>query len=353
MDANTGTVYHAENARAKWHPASLTKMMTAYVIFNEIQAGNWQLNSAIKMTQNATRLPPSRSGLKPGQEITLRDALYLLIVKSANDIALTLAENISGSEQNFADKMNRAAKHLGMSDSYFVNPHGLHDERQVSSARDLAILSRVIIMNYPQYLPIFQTKRIQLLGAQLRSHNPLLEHVKGVTGLKTGYVCAAGFNIAASQNINNHHIIAIVLGADNVEERSKMVYGLLNYFTRGNSPLMAADDVNRDLNQASNAKPPNLRSTICRAKKNATPYPAQFISRFKDNFQIPLPERYGVQKPIKLSVLAPDIPLPRKRPAGLSGAYTNQPLSLMNTSNTANYADDWLKYARPKSRYDI
>ncbi|WP_299346892.1 D-alanyl-D-alanine carboxypeptidase family protein, partial [uncultured Maritalea sp.] len=186
IDMQSGEVLFEEDAGVAWHPASLTKLMTAYVTFEAIASGQVNLDTPVIMSANALKAPPSKMGFPVGTAITLEDALYLLIVKSANDVAIALAETIGGSEGKFVTLMNAHAKNLGLSNTFFVNPNGLHESEQVTSARDLAILSVVIRNRYPQYDGMFDTRTVEFGKAKLASYNILLTKFRGTTGLKTG-----------------------------------------------------------------------------------------------------------------------------------------------------------------------
>ncbi|RYD92984.1 MAG: D-alanyl-D-alanine carboxypeptidase, partial [Sphingomonadales bacterium] len=188
VDMDSGEVLYADEAGQPWHPASLTKMMTAYMAFAAIKAGRISLDDTIKVSRNAWNQAPAKSGLAIGSSITLRDALYVMIVKSANDIAVAVGEAVSGSEKAFVAEMNEMARSMGLTATNFVDPNGLHAGAQVTSARDLAMLALYIHRDYPQYLDMFSTEKVRLGKASLESNNGLLEHFAGTTGMKTGYI---------------------------------------------------------------------------------------------------------------------------------------------------------------------
>lgn len=338
VDLKSGQFMHAENSRLKWHPASLTKMMTAYTLFSAINSGELSPDMPITMTASAAKLPPSRSGLRPGQKIALKDALYVLMVKSANDIALALAENVSGSEAAFAARMNVIARKLGMSDSHFVNPHGLHNEAQISSARDMALLGAALLRDFSSYDKIYRTKRITLDGVALKSHNPLLERVKGATGLKTGYICSGGYNIVASAKRGNRRYLVVMLGGQTSKERGEKVNGLMQYFLAGNPPMMSISAVQSDLQKIDISKAPlDMRPIICPRSKNAVQeYPAHYVSSYAAQIAQPLPKRTHLQKPVALYTIAPKVVLPKRRPNDLKIIMPK---------------DQWLGDNRPKQRY--
>ena len=174
VDMRTGEVLHAEDAGRPWHPASLTKLMTALVTFEAIAAGRVRLDTPVILSANAVKAPPSKVGLPVDTALTMQDALYILIVQSANDVATAIAETVSGSVPKFVTEMNVTASALGMSATHYVNANGLHDPRQVTSARDLAVLALTIRARYPQFAQIFATDTVTLGKPSLRSHNNLL-----------------------------------------------------------------------------------------------------------------------------------------------------------------------------------
>ncbi|SFZ85747.1 D-alanyl-D-alanine carboxypeptidase [Devosia enhydra] len=222
VDMRSGEILAAEDAGQPWHPASLTKLMTAYVAFAAIRQGRLSLDTPIRISQNAWNQAPSKSGLEVGSSITLRDGLYLLIVKSANDVAVAISEAVAGSEKAFVAEMNQIAAAMGLTATNFVNPHGLHNKAQVTSARDLAVLTLYIRRDYPEYLPLFATEAVMLGTAKMESQNGLLTSFLGTTGMKTGYVCASGLNIVATNERNGRSLLAVVLGASSARERNEM-----------------------------------------------------------------------------------------------------------------------------------
>lgn len=188
VDLRTGEVLYNEEGGQPWHPASLTKLMTAYVAFAAIKQGRISLDTRITISKNAWNQAPSKSGLAVGSSITMQDALYILIVKSANDVAVAIAEAVSGSVPKFVDEMNAMAAAMGLTATHYANPHGLHDPKQVTSARDLAVLALYIRRDYPQYLPIFGTETVTLGKAKLESNNGLLLRFEGTTGMKLSLI---------------------------------------------------------------------------------------------------------------------------------------------------------------------
>ncbi len=213
MDAANGTVFYQEDATQPWYPASLTKLMTVYVALKAVREGRLTLDTPLVVSEYATSMSPSKMGFRPGTEVTLDNALKMLMVKSANDLAVTIAEGVSGSVDAFADEMNSAASSLGMHESHFVNPNGLPDPRHVSSARDMALLGRALYLQFPEYAGLFDIGGFRLGSRVTRNHNPLLGRYPGAEGMKTGFTCSAGFNIVAAATHGSRRLITVVLGA--------------------------------------------------------------------------------------------------------------------------------------------
>lgn len=268
MDMESGRVLSHDNAFQRWYPASLTKIMTAYVAFRAVKAGQLTLKSPIRMSKNAAGEPPSKMGYKPGSEMTLDNALKMLIVKSANDVAVAIAESVAGSEREFANRMNREARRLGMNSTNFVNPNGLHNARQYSTARDLAILSAAVRREFPEHDHYFRLEGIQAGKKMLRSYNILLGRFAGADGMKTGFVCASGFNLVGSSTRDRRTLIAVVLGATSQQERAETAAELLadGFKKRGNSGTRVSDLAAYG---ASRDKAPNMRPVICTKKAQA------------------------------------------------------------------------------------
>lgn len=228
VDANTGEVLYAKRADSQRYPASITKVMTLYLVYEQLAQGKLKLTDTITISPRAAAQAPSKLGLSPGQTLTVEEAIQALCIKSANDVAVAVAEKIGGSEARFTALMTLRAQELGMTQSRFVNPHGLPDARQLSSARDLAILSRAIMRDFPQYYAYFGQKSFTFHGQTMRNHNGLLHTMPGVDGIKTGYIKASGFNLAASAVRDGRRLIVVVLGGSSASARNNHVAELLN-----------------------------------------------------------------------------------------------------------------------------
>jgi D-alanyl-D-alanine carboxypeptidase len=229
LDAESGRVLYAEDQDHQWYPASLTKMMTAYIAFEEIKAGSLQPTDMVGVSETAFVQPPSKLGLPVGAEITVDMALRVLIVKSANDVAVMLAERLGGSVEGFAVRMNATARRLGMTSTNFVNPHGLPAAEQVSSARDLAHLARAVLRDFPERDAMWAMSEVRVGKLQLRSHNALLRGYEGADGIKTGFICDSGFNVVASASRNGRRLVAVVLGEPSGKDRNLRAASLLEH----------------------------------------------------------------------------------------------------------------------------
>lgn len=228
VDAFSGKVLSAVAADSPRFPASLTKMMTLYLLFDELKAGRYTMNSRLKVSSHASKAEPSRLGLKPGQTITVKEAIYALITKSANDVAIVVGENIAGSEAKFAARMTKKARAIGMSRTTFKNASGLPDPSQKTTARDMATLGRMLIINHGNYYHMFGAKSYNIKGVSYKNHNGLLGKYAGIDGIKTGYIRAAGFNLVASAQRGDMRLVGVVIGGETSASRNSMMTKLLD-----------------------------------------------------------------------------------------------------------------------------
>ncbi len=238
IEADTGKVILEQDAGKPWHPASITKLMTAYVAFKAVREGKLHPFSLLKISQFAASTPPSKVGFPVGQTVTLDNAIKLLMVKSANDMAVVIAEGVSGTQDEFVFQMNAAAQALGMTATRFRNPHGLPDDEQVTTARDMAILAQALIRDFPEYELYFRIPTLVLGKHTLRNYNRLIDRYPGADGMKTGFICASGFNLVASAHRGNKRLIAVVLGSPNALARAEQAAML---FERGFQSTSALD----------------------------------------------------------------------------------------------------------------
>jgi D-alanyl-D-alanine carboxypeptidase len=227
VDANSGRVLHASNPDSLRHPASITKIMTLYLLFEQLEAGKLKLDSRLPVSAHAAAQEPSKLGLEPGQTIATEDAIRAVVTKSANDIAVVIAEAIAGNEQEFARLMTGKAHALGMTRTVYTNASGLPDDAQVTTARDQALLGRAIQDRFPRYYRYFATSSFRFQGMDIRNHNHLLGRIQGVDGIKTGYTRASGFNLVSSIRRGGRHVVAVVFGGSSSGARDARMRDLL------------------------------------------------------------------------------------------------------------------------------
>ena len=228
VDANSGAVLHASNADSQRHPASLTKIMTLYLLFERLEAGKLKLDSPLKVSAHAEDQAPTKLGLEDRQTIQVEDAIKGMVTRSANDAAVVVAEALAGSEEEFAKLMTRKAQTLGMTKTLYKNASGLPNDAQVTTARDQAILGRAIQERFPNYYKYFKTQSFVFRGQAISNHNRLLGKVEGVDGIKTGYTHASGFNLVTSMRREKRHVVAVVLGGSSASSRDARMRQLLS-----------------------------------------------------------------------------------------------------------------------------
>ena len=248
VDVNSGRILHADKADELRHPASLTKMMTLFLLFEALEAGRLRLDSELLVSEHASMQERTNLNLGPGQTINVQDAILGLVVHSANDAAVVVAEAIGGTETGFAERMTLKARALGMDHTVYRNASGLPDEAQVTTARDQAVLGCALQARFPGYYPYFSTQSFLWRGKKLRNHNKLLGRVKGMDGIKTGYIRSSKFNLVASVRRNDRHIVAVILGGSTARARDARMVALIDQSLASATPrrnvLIAA--VNRD-----------------------------------------------------------------------------------------------------------
>ena len=288
FDVGTGEVLHAHEPDRRWHPASLTKLMSVYVAFRHIEAGRLTMGSPVVFSQRAAAETANVTGWPAGTQVTVDEAIRVLMVKSAQDMSVAFAESISGSVEAFVAEMNAMAAELGMADTHFQNPHGLHDPSHVTTARDMAVLARALLGRYPQYGEVFAIPSMTLRGQEMRNFNILLGRFPGADGMKTGYVCSAGYNIVASATRQGRRLVAVVFGAIGEAERAEVATALLEagFAANGEGPML-------DALPASQGGPAvDMRPYTCGGEQR----PAELAN-------------YGIDT-------TPPVPLPRPKPAG-------------------------------------
>lgn len=293
VDAKTGRTLHAVNEDAPRIPASITKVMTLYLLFEQLERGKFNMNSELTVSAYAARQAPSKIGFAPGETIAVRDAILALVTKSANDVAVAIAENVAGSEDEFARMMTARARALGMRSTTFYNPHGLpHSPPNITTARDLTILARAIQERFPRYYPMFSTRVFNYAGGAYRNHNKLLGRIEGVDGIKTGYTNLSGFNLMTSAKADGRHVVSVVLGGRSGASRDKIM----------------ADLVVANLPKAATS---GRASTLVAEAPEPEEKPQE---RVVERVQERAPERARPAAPVVTAAVAEPAPLPVPRP---------------------------------------
>ena len=266
VDVDTGQTLFERDATAPWFPASLTKLMTAYVALQAVRDGRLTLDTPLTMSARAANTPASKMGFRPGVEVTLDNALKMLMVKSPNDVAVMVAESISGSVEAFADEMNATARRLGLKESHFVNPNGLHDPTHVSSARDMAMIGRALLRDFPEHSDLYGIGALRLGDEIILNHNGLLGRYPGADGMKTGFTCPAGFNVVASATQGARRLIVVVLGFPSARDRTIEAAHL---FDRGFAQWGGGEGQLESLPASSALSAPDMRPDICSRRNRA------------------------------------------------------------------------------------
>ncbi|SNB66320.1 D-alanyl-D-alanine carboxypeptidase [Arboricoccus pini] len=228
VDHLSGSIISSDGADEVNYPASLTKMMTLYLLFDALEQHRLTLDSPIHISAHAASMPPTKMGLKPGSTIRVEDAIYAVIIRSANDVAAAIGEELGGSEQRFAQIMTRTARQIGMRSTTFRNASGLPDDQQVTTARDIATLARHLISDHPTYYHYFSAEGFNFRGRRINTHNPLVITYKGMDGLKTGYIHAAGYNLASSAVRDGRRLVGVILGGQSTAQRNQTMVRLLD-----------------------------------------------------------------------------------------------------------------------------
>jgi D-alanyl-D-alanine carboxypeptidase len=270
IEMPSGAILYEDHATQPWYPASVTKLMTVYVALSAVRDHRIAFDTPLVVSARAASMSPSKMGFRPGSLVTLDNALKMLMVKSANDMAVTIAEGVSGSVEAFADDMNDAARSLGLTQSHFVNPNGLPDPEHVSSARDLAILARALYLTFPEQANLFNIGALRLGGQIIVNHNNLLGRYPGVDGMKTGFTCAAGFNIVASASQGDRKLIAVILGAPNLRSRTIMAAALFDRGFAGiDRPTKSLADLMAQTSMNGPAAAPDMHQSTCSKRGKA------------------------------------------------------------------------------------
>jgi D-alanyl-D-alanine carboxypeptidase len=268
VEADTGKVLQADNATMPWYPASVTKLMTAYVTLKAVKDGRLSLDTLLTVSPVAASQSPSKIGFRPGTQVTVDNALKIMLVKSANDMAVVLAEGVGGSIDGFSAVMNQTAQKLGMTQTSYVNPNGLPADGQITSARDLAILARAIIRDLPEYEYFVHIPSIRYGRRITQNFNKLIGRYPGADGFKTGFICASGYNLVASATRDGKRLIAVVLGASSGRMRAMRAAQLLDRGFANNGLAWLRPSLGTVDNLVPiDASPPNLRDEMCGGKR--------------------------------------------------------------------------------------
>lgn len=287
MDANTGKVLAARNADVLNHPASLTKMMTLYLTFEALHAGKLRWDQKITMSKNGASVIPSKLYVRQGQTFTVREAVYGMIVKSANDMAEGMGDHLGGSEARFAEMMTRKARQLGMTKTVFRNASGLPNKSQVTTARDMAKLGLALQRDFPKEYSLFATQSFNFRGKRIRGHNNLMYRYQGMDGIKTGYTNASGFNLVSAVNHNGRRVVGVVLGGKTARSRDAQMAALLDKAVpqasrgRNTEQLVASANVSRTFDVAA-VVPPAAVPLPMFAERRADPVAMQIATANAD-----------------------------------------------------------------------
>ena len=330
VDGNSGRTLYARNENDLRFPASITKVMTLYLLFEQLEKGRLRLDSEIRVSSYAAAQKPTKLGLRPGETIAVDEAIKAIVTRSANDMAVAIAETIGGDEEGFARLMTLKAHSLGMNDTHFANASGLPNAEQVTTTHDLAILGRAIQERFPHYYHYFSTHAFYYAGHTIVNHNHLLDRVEGMDGIKTGYTRASGFNLLTSVKRDGHYIVAVVLGGSSAGARDRIMADLIE------------DEIEKGatVRTASAIAGPSVNPIVVEAAAAQEPSPQVTRSQSRIDSRLayaPSPPRPDpAPDPIQLASLNADVPGERARPAFVSGApkpEANMPRAALGENN--------------------
>lgn len=313
VDGNSGHTLYARNENDLRHPASVTKVMTLYLLFEQLDKGNLRLDSELPISEHAARQAPTKLGLRPGQTISMDDAIKAVVTRSANDIAVAIAERIGGDEDSFAELMTQKAHALGMTRTHFANASGLPNDEQVTTAHDLAILGRAIQERFPRHYHYFATHAFYYRGATINNHNHLLERVEGMDGIKTGYTRASGFNLLASVKREGHFIVAVVLGGASAASRDRLMANLIEDNIDDGATVRSAGAISETATSDVAAAIESQKPVV---PNHQDPETASAKSASLPSTTKPAAGTDGV----RLASISSDVAIDRPRPAFVSGA---------------------------------
>lgn len=267
VEADSGRVLEQQDAGKPWYPASVTKLMTVYVALAAVKQGRISMDTPITVTPLAASQAPSKMGFKPGTQVTLDNAIKMVMVKSANDMAMVVAEGVGGSMPAFVDEMNATAQRLGMSGTHYANPNGLPDDNQITTARDLAILARAIIYHFPEHEMLFRIPAIKIGKRVLRNYNRLIDRYPGADGMKTGFICNSGFNLVATATRGNRRLIAVVLGSRSGTSRTEETALLFEKGFQSSWSIFGAAAPTLSAIQNIGGTPASMKDVVCGGKR--------------------------------------------------------------------------------------
>jgi D-alanyl-D-alanine carboxypeptidase len=335
VEADSGTVLYESNSKSRSYPASLTKMMTLYLLFEAIEAKRFALDDLLPVSAHAAKQPATNLGLGVGQQISVEKAILALIVHSANDVAVVVAEAVGGTESQFAAKMTKKARELGMKSTVFRNASGLPNPAQVTTARDMAILARAVVARFPDFYGYFSAESFSHRGRVYKSHNRVLQSYPGADGLKTGYIRASGFNLATSAMRDGRRIIAVVLGGSSARARDLKMIDLLDQgFALAKKSAMQV---------AANAlpQPPAKTTRTAAAGKRLIPPMKPEIDQIAETIQI------ASLEPVGAPVAEPAAAAPREYAWGIQvGAFNSYQPALKAATRASKRVADLVKDAQ-------
>lgn len=343
IDGNSGKTLYARNANELRYPASITKVMTLYLLFEQLERGHLRLDSSIRVSTHAAAQKPTKLGLHPGDTISVEDAIRAVVTRSANDIAVAIAETIANDEENFARLMTSKAHALGMMSTHFANASGLPDSEQVTTARDLAILGRAIKERFPRYYHYFATRAFYYRGAAIVNHNHLLDRVEGMDGIKTGYTNASGFNLLASVKRDGHYIVAVVLGGPSARARDRLMADLIEDQIENGATVRTASAIT-ETSVAGEVEPAakNREASVPRAEPGT-----------KIGLRVPMPSAPTPDPSlgsIETASLNANAPAERPRPAFVSGAPRPLPAGFRTSHEPSNWKQASLDGSTTRAR---
>jgi D-alanyl-D-alanine carboxypeptidase len=340
VDGNSGRTLYAMNDNELRHPASITKVMTLYLLFEQLDKGRFKLDSEIPISRHAAAQAPTKLGLEPGETIKVEDAIKAIVTRSANDIAVAVAEAVGGDESSFAEMMTQKAHALGMTRTHYENASGLPNDEQVTTAHDLALLGRAIQDRFPRYYRYFSTRVFYYAGTVSPNHNHLLDRVEGMDGIKTGYTRASGFNLLTSVKRNGHYIVAVVMGGSSAASRDRTMARLIEDQIDEGATVRTAAAIGETGQDKSAAAVEHWQhsaeegeAAVAAKTQEAALAKTQEAALAKTNVEPPRPitkplatKIEAASEQVRLASISPEVPVERPRPAVVSGVAKQMPV---------------------------